>query len=133
MKKHITNKNKNSCLTKIFLFGVIIFFLNMQGYTQSDPYQTRNVYAEHPAVVSDLAERLQTMREQIPASERLGWINLNQSAGRRKPRGTSTNGAAPKTPAGPTERSASFDFESGKLTPWKVLAGEFGHLIFGVF
>ena len=29
----------------------------------------------------------------------------------------------------PSTRSASFDFESGKLEPWKVVEGEFGHPI----
>ena len=35
---------------------------------------------------------------------------------------------APKIPAKPSARS-SFDFESGKLEPWKVVEGQFGHLI----
>ena len=40
-----------------------------------------------------------------------------------------TAGAANKTAATPSTRSASFDFESGKLEPWKVVEGEFGHLV----
>ena len=94
---------------------------------KSDPYQTRNVHDEHPKVVAELSQLLKTWRARIPESSRLGWINLNQSAGRRKPEAGSIRNAAPKTPAVPSERSASFDFESGNLHPWKVIAGEFGH------
>jgi len=34
-----------------------------------------------------------------------------------------------KIPASPSQRSVSFDFESGTLEPWKVVEGSFGHLI----
>lgn len=96
---------------------------------QSDPYQAQNVHDEHPEVVAELSELLKNWRSNIPSSERLGWINLNQSPGRRTPKGGSTTNAAPRTPAGPSKHSASFDFESGKLEPWKVVEGEFGHPI----
>lgn len=96
---------------------------------QTDPYQARNVHDDHPEVVAELSELLRKWRAKIPSTERIGWINLNQSAGRRKPNRGSTKGAAPKTAARPSARSASFDFESGKLEPWKVVNGEFGHLI----
>ena len=96
---------------------------------QADPYQARNVHDEHPDVVAELATDLKNWQAEIPSSERLGWINLNQSAGRQNPKSPSTNGAAPKTPAGPSVRSASFDFESGKLEPWKVVEGDFRHAI----
>jgi len=41
----------------------------------------------------------------------------------------STAGAAPKIAATPGARSASLDFESGKLEPWKVIEGKFGHIV----
>ena len=34
-----------------------------------------------------------------------------------------------KIPATPSAKSASFDFESGKLASWKVVEGSFGHVI----
>ena len=36
---------------------------------------------------------------------------------------------ASKIPAATSQKSASFDFESGKLEPWIVVEGEFGHLL----
>ena len=45
---------------------------------QSDPRQTENVYADHPALVVELAERLDEYVAQIPSSARIGWINLRQ-------------------------------------------------------
>ena len=95
---------------------------------QADPYQARNVHDEYPEVVAELAQELKNWQAEIPSSERIGWINLTQPAG-RNPKGAATKGAAPKTPAAPSKRSASFDFESGKLAPWKVVAGEFNHPI----
>jgi len=32
-------------------------------------------------------------------------------------------------PAASEPKSASFDFESGKLAPWKIVEGEFGHIV----
>ena len=93
---------------------------------RADPYQTRNVHDERPEIVAELAQQLKAWRNEIPTSARLGWINLNQSSGGRNADGTSTTGAAPRTPAGVSERSASFDFESGTLDPWKVVDGDFG-------
>ena len=60
---------------------------------QADPYQARNVHDEHPDVVAELATDLKNWQAEIPSSERLGWINLNQSAGRQNPKSPSTNGA----------------------------------------
>ncbi len=45
---------------------------------QTDPYQSKNVYAEHPAVVEELAGLLGAWRAEIPKTPRLGWINLRQ-------------------------------------------------------
>jgi len=43
-----------------------------------DPAQTENVYQEHPDVVDQLQSILDGYRAQIPATNRLGWINLKQ-------------------------------------------------------
>ncbi|MEM7391992.1 MAG: sulfatase-like hydrolase/transferase, partial [Verrucomicrobiota bacterium] len=96
---------------------------------EADPYQARNIHDEHPEVVAELAKRLKTWRDRIPAGGRLGWINLNQGDGPPKKKRGKTKGAALKTPAGSSQRSASLDFESGQLEPWKVVEGEFGHII----
>lgn len=96
---------------------------------QVDPFQACNVHDEHPEVIAELAQHLKNWRMKIPEGARLGWINLNATKGRRNVKGDSAKGAAPRTPAGPSKRSATFDFESGTLEPWKVVEGEFGHLI----
>ena len=93
----------------------------------SDPYQTKNVYRQNPDVVAELDGLLKNWRAEIPRSQPLGWINLNQvkkGTGRN-----ATKGAAPRIPAGQSMRSASFDFETGKLSPWRIIDGKFGHLI----
>jgi arylsulfatase A-like enzyme len=98
----------------------------------NDPYQAKNVHNAHPEVVTDLAAVLETWRKEIPASARLGWINIKLKKGKpakTSPKSRSTTGAAPKIPATATGRSASLDFESGKLGPWKLVEGEFGHII----
>ena len=100
-----------------------------------DPRQAQNVHDQNPDVVTEMEKILKKWRSEIPASARLGWINLNQAGGKRSPKGTPTpkgkptQGAAPKTPANKSKRSAAFDFESGNLTPWKIIEGEFGHAI----
>jgi arylsulfatase A len=43
-----------------------------------DPYQTTNVYSQHPEVVSELETILLRYRSQIPSTGRVGWINLKQ-------------------------------------------------------
>ena len=84
---------------------------------EADVNQTRNLYNEYPEVVKEMEATLATYapRKQNPAP------------GRGKTR--ATDGAAMKKDATPSGRSASFDFESGKLEPWKVIAGEFAHVI----
>ena len=49
--------------------------------------------------------------------------------GRPPAKGNRRSNPAKKIPAAPSNRSASFDFESGKLNPWKIVAGKFGHII----
>lgn len=94
---------------------------------QTDPYQTRNVHDEYPLIVAELASQLKSWRTEIPPGERLGWINLKQMDGGQRSGRTSSKRAASKKPAGPSDRSASFDFESGTLAPWKVIDGQFRH------
>lgn len=83
---------------------------------EADVNQTKNLYREHPEVVEDLNAVLAGYRG--PA--RRPAAGNSKSAPRRP---------AKKTPATPSNRSASFDFESGKLEPWKVVEGEFGHVV----
>ena len=45
---------------------------------ESDPSQAHNVIRENPEVVSEMRSILQGYRDQIPATPRLGWINLKQ-------------------------------------------------------
>lgn len=83
----------------------------------SDVNQTRNVYKEHPEVVKELNSLLAGYKPK-PAPRK---AKPNTRQGRGKP--------AKKTAAIPSARSASFDFESGRLNPWKVVEGKFGHVI----
>lgn len=78
---------------------------------ENDLSQTTNVYRDHPDVVKELSALLESYRSKV-------------SNGKRGKRND-----APKIAATPSERSASFDFESGTLQPWKVIDGEFGHVI----
>ncbi|MBL64532.1 MAG: arylsulfatase, partial [Opitutae bacterium] len=94
---------------------------------KDDPYQATNRYSEHPEVVAELATHLNGWRKEIPVTPRLGWINLKQ-VGQATSNKKKSN-PAPKIPAQPSARSVSFDFESGKLAPWKVIKGKFGHII----
>ncbi len=48
---------------------------------------------------------------------------------RRPGQGNVGRNPAKKVPATPSKRSASFDFESGSLAPWKIVEGKFGHII----
>ena len=78
----------------------------------NDMKQARNLHDQYPDVVRDLSGVLEGY-----ASQRQGRP--------RKVKGK----PAKKKPATPSKRSASLDFESGKLAPWKVIEGDFGHLI----
>ena len=46
---------------------------------QEDPYQTKNVWKEHPEVVAELSTRLKEWREKIPEGRPMGWININMN------------------------------------------------------
>jgi hypothetical protein len=80
----------------------------------ADVNQTQNVYKDHPDVVEGLKSLLKGYQPK-PSREK------GKPARKGKP--------AKKIPATPSDRSVSFDFESGKLDPWKVIEGEFGHII----
>ena len=82
---------------------------------ESDVNETKNVIREHPEVVKELRSLLASYKP--PASKQ----RSDQGNGRRNP--------AKRVPATPSKRSVSFDFETGKLAPWKIVKGKFGHII----
>ena len=96
---------------------------------KTDPYQANNLHNERPEVVTELSSLLDKWRKAIPASPRLGWINLRQGGQPSPKKGKIKSNPAPKIPAKPSERSVSLDFETGKLAPWRIIKGKFGHLI----
>lgn len=83
----------------------------------ADVNQVRNVYKEYPDVVKELSSLLSGYKPK-PAPKK---AKPNTRPRKGKP--------AKKTAAMPSRRSASFDFESGQLEPWKVVEGKFGHVI----
>ena len=90
----------------------------------ADVNETKNVINEHPDEVQELKTLLASY-----APVRSG---IRQNS--RGNRGKGTSGEvhykpAKKIAAVPSTRSASFDFESGKLEPWKIVQGKFGHII----
>ncbi|WP_372895048.1 arylsulfatase [Stieleria sp.] len=84
---------------------------------EADVNQTRNVYKERPEVVKELDALLSS------------YAPPKQASGPAKRNPRAPGNPAKKTPATPSPRTASFDFESGVLEPWKVVDGEFGHVI----
>ena len=84
---------------------------------EADVNQTQNVHNEHPEVVKELSSLLASYAP--PEAE----------ASSRE-RESACAGQACKEDSGNAEYPKRiFDFESGKLEPWKVVEGEFGHLI----
>lgn len=45
---------------------------------KTDPYQAKNVHNQNPDEVARLSAILESWRDKIPSTERLGWINLKQ-------------------------------------------------------
>lgn len=84
---------------------------------EADVHQTQNVFDAHPEVVKQLSALLAGYKP-LTAKPRLGKASAR-----------ATRNPAKKKPAEPSPRSASFDFESGKLEPLKVVEGKFAHLI----
>ena len=80
----------------------------------ADVKQTKNLHNEHPEVVKELSSLLAGYKPKPGPTQ-------GKPRGKGKP--------AQRIPAKPSERSASFDFESGKLDPWKVVEGKFGHVL----
>ena len=83
-----------------------------------DLKQTKNIYREYPEVVKEMQALLASYSPK-KATEK--------TPKQRRPRKPNNN-PAPKTDAKPTA-GTSFDFESGKLEPWQVVEGDFGHVI----
>ena len=79
---------------------------------EADVNQTKNVIKEHPDVVAELSSLLKGYTPKRNTQPQKGKGNR-----------------AKKKAATKSTHSASFDFESGKLEPWKVIEGEFGHPI----
>ncbi|MCO8125234.1 arylsulfatase [Stieleria sp. TO1_6] len=90
---------------------------------KADVNQTQNVFDEYTEVVKELSELLAGYSPKPSPTK--GQPNTRPGSNRP---GSSSN-PAQKTTATPSDRSASFDFESGELEPWKVVAGEFQHPI----
>lgn len=88
----------------------------------ADVNQTKNVHNEHPEVVKELSGLLAGYKPKPGPAK--GRPNARP---RKKPRGPGK--PAKRTAAVPSKRSASFDFESAKLHPWKIVEGKFGHII----
>lgn len=79
----------------------------------ADVSQTRNVFREHPDVVEQMKAVLS------------GYKPRPSSSAQRPRKGQ----PAKRSGTAPSGRSASFDFESGELAPWKIATGQFGHVI----
>jgi arylsulfatase A-like enzyme len=92
---------------------------------EADVNQTKNLYNEYPEVVQEMDAYLKSLR---PKAQSVGKSPKNKAPVKTAPTAT-TSGAAPKIPATASLRSASFDFETGSLEPWKVVEGSFGHVI----
>jgi arylsulfatase A len=90
---------------------------------EADVNETQNVINEYPDVVKELSSLLAGYKPQ----PRPRNAKPDTRPEKRSPRASSR--PAKKTAATPSTHSASFDFESGKLDPWKVVEGKFGHAI----
>lgn len=77
---------------------------------QADPNQTKNLYNDFPEVAKEMRAHLQ---EIIAENQALYKAHRQSHISKR-------------IPATPSQLSASFDFESGDLAPWKVVKGNFG-------
>jgi len=85
---------------------------------EADPNQTQNIYNSHPDVVQEMRVLLRNVRDSVKKEQ-----------GSAKQNAREVRNDAVKIAATPTKHSAAFDFESGKLEPWKVVEGTFGHII----
>ncbi|WP_235034061.1 sulfatase-like hydrolase/transferase [Roseiconus lacunae] len=90
---------------------------------EADVNETQNVHDENPEVVKELKALLALYRSGIRQN------SPKQGKQKRRTSGEVHYKPAKKTPAIPSNSSASFDFESGTLAPWRIIEGEFGHII----
>ncbi|MDF7825968.1 sulfatase-like hydrolase/transferase [Pontiellaceae bacterium B12227] len=86
---------------------------------EADPNQTKNLFNQYPEVVQEMATELKALRP----------VAQNDGTMRKKSAPAKKTSEAKKNPAPAGKRSASFDFESGNLEPWKVVEGSFGHVV----
>ena len=86
---------------------------------EADVNQTKNLYHDYPEVVQEMKKALEAVRPKA----------ASKPGAKPRPKINQTKNAAKKIPAAPSKRSASFDFESGKLEPWKLIEGSFAHLV----
>jgi hypothetical protein len=93
---------------------------------EADVNQTRNVIRNHPEVVKEMSAAL---ARYAPSGRKAPPRGGDARGPAKNTRVRGTDGAAKKTAATPSARSVSFDFESGKLDPWKLITGEFAHIV----
>ncbi|MEM9365483.1 MAG: sulfatase-like hydrolase/transferase [Planctomycetota bacterium] len=86
----------------------------------TDISQTKNVYLDEPEVTEELTAILAGYQPRSGSGKPMD---------RRLATGPAIANAAKRIPAQPSKHSASFDFESGQLAPWKVIEGSFANPI----
>lgn len=97
---------------------------------EKDLAQTRNVYREKPEVAKQMEALLDSYRPRETNGDTPKKRGPRKASSASEDENPSAPGdPATKTAATPSTRSAYFDFESGKLDPWKVVEGKFGHVI----
>lgn len=84
---------------------------------EKDRSQTTNVFQDHPLIVNEMETLLASYAPSKPTQQ--------QKAASKEGNGN----PAKKNPVTPSSRNTSWDFESGKLEPWRIIEGKFGHPI----
>jgi len=85
---------------------------------ENDLRQTKNLYREYPEVVKEMAALLKSYR---PKTKR------SAPAGARAHNTKKKKNPAAQVPTG--DQPALFDFESGDLTGWTMVSGDFGNVV----
>ncbi len=86
---------------------------------EADVNQTKNLYDEYPEVVKEMSALL------------AGYAPPKQRSVPKRGGGkaSAASRAAERIAKTPSARSAAFDFESGMLEPWRVIKGQFSHIV----